>query len=105
MKAVIGWATSDLMAAARKILSRPAEYWQRPENRQEYELCKGIIRRNAGFLREIGHFKEPFRDWLGNRFWVNEEGELVRWELAKGDEKAGGRSDPPDTVVRLMFGQ
>lgn len=102
MKAVIGWATSDLMAACREVLSRPPEYWQKPENRRKHEEYRAIIRRNAGFLREIGHFKEPFRDWLGNRFWIDENGELVKWELAPKEGKA--EADPPEAIVKLMFG-
>ena len=89
MKAVIGWATSDLMAAARNITSKPKEHWEKPENRAQYEFYRRIIRQSASFLRAIGHFKEPFVDWLGNKFWVDENDELVKWELAKGESHAG----------------
>lgn len=94
MKAVIGWTSADLKAAARNLTGRPKEYWERPENRAEYEFNRRVIRQSAGFLRAVGHFKEPFVDWLGNKFWVDENGELVRWELAKGVETPdadGGR--------------
>lgn len=60
MKAVIGWATADLTAAARNITSGPAECWQWPEHRGEYEFYRQVIRRSGGFMRATGYFTEPF---------------------------------------------
>lgn len=90
MKAFIGWTSADLKAAARNIASKPKEYWERPQNRAEYEFNRKVIRESAAFLRAIGYLRQPLVDWLGNRFWVDEKGELVRSELATGEERHTG---------------
>lgn len=82
MKAVLGWATHDLTCAARLLVSKPPGYWDREDSRATRDYLVRTIKESHGFLKAVGHLKNPVRDHVGNAFWFDEQGNLVGWEKA-----------------------
>lgn len=82
MKAVLGWAMHDLTCAAGLLVNKPPGYWDREDRWATRDYLIRTIKECHSFLTAVGHLKNPARDHVGNTFWFDDNGNVVKWEKA-----------------------